>query len=434
MPFCSRALLATFVLLTRAKGTLEAADPGTTAFHHPGTVHSSADNQSEDASSKALISFQGEQYGEDRGKMKEMFTMLTSRLHLDSAQLRRWQNDNVDPSDILMKMREQFQSKDSLEEIALAILCGSDIPALDRYFKSKKMSLIRTLVLQFTDTRMVKVLVRAKQSEHSVGAANACVLLNGLMEEWKSGAIPKSFLEVFTYLDLTDAKPLHRFMIEPKLEVLRDYIELREGGVLDTKVYIDTLTTGFGGESKFSLIMDNALLDPHTIGKAKELQRQQFEMWKESGESPIDIFKRLEMAKDDFKLFTEHSHTLRTLNEYIKFLGSTNQNGRRYDLMTTVIEGFGGDAKFASLVMKAQKTEEFLIRANQILYLLFQVWRKRGLTSTNLVSEIKWKETTETDSVVAKFTQYLNRKFQPSPNLPRNVVLLKEAVNGLRRS
>nr|BAP68823.1 RxLR effector candidate protein [Hyaloperonospora arabidopsidis Emoy2] len=434
MPFCSRALLATFALLTRTKGTREAADPGTTAFHHPSTVHSSVDNQSEDTSSKALISFQGEQDGEERGKLKELVIALTSRLHLKSDQLRKWQNDNVDPSDILMKMREHLQPKDSLEEIALAILCRSDILALDRYFESKNMSLIRTLVLQFTDTLMVKVLVRAKQSKHGVGATNANLLLDKLMNEWNSDIRPKSFLEVFTFLDFTDTKFLHHFMIKPELDVLQDYIKLRNGVVLDTKDYFDTLTTGFGGESKFSMIMDTAFVDPVTIVKAKELQGQQFEMWEASEKSPIDIFERLEMAKDKFELFTEHPHKLRTLSEYIEKFGLTNQNGRRCDLMTTVIEGFGGDAKFALLVMKAQETEGLSMCADQILLLLFQAWEKRGITLQNLVSKMQWEDTAETGLIMGKFKMYSEGRFRHSLNLSRNVVLLKEAVYGPRSS
>ncbi|OWZ21367.1 RxLR effector protein [Phytophthora megakarya] len=139
---------------------------------------------------------------------------------------------------------------------------------------------------------------------------------------------------------------------------------------------IGILTKKYGDKALAEALV-NANHVTSTKDIAVKLQEQQFNAWVKEGNSVDDIFKLLEIQKLEQNVV--NSRLLETIEGYVNVYNKVK--GTKDTFFGTLINGFGGDSKFATMIEKASTVESTKAKAAELKPKLFEYWWDEGVDS-----------------------------------------------------
>ncbi|OWZ21366.1 hypothetical protein PHMEG_0004106 [Phytophthora megakarya] len=109
----------------------------------------------------------------------------------------------------------------------------------------------------------------------------------------------------------------------------------------------------------------------------RHLQKQQFVAWQKKGKTIDAVFKYLELHKLEGNVV--NSPLLDALQGYIKVYNHATRAEETF--LGTLIKGFGGDNKFATMLEKASTIESTNTKAAELRTKLFEYWWDKGVNT-----------------------------------------------------
>ncbi|ETK96754.1 hypothetical protein L915_00605 [Phytophthora nicotianae] len=244
------------------------------------------------------------------------------------------------------------------DDVAVA-LKSSKMNTLKKYiamfnekYPDNTISLIGVFTARYGDDAVAKALVSAER--HADSAPDVAELAKKLRAEqtsaWLEGG--KSVVDVFNSLKLQDDEFVA--LVSRKLEVLDDYIVKFNSEKNGHETLLRALTTGFGGDDDFRLILTKAKHVPATRAKAIELEN--LRRWQQEQLEPKRVMKLLSLGDDVENALK--SIKLRRLDEYI--IEFNRMNPSKQQTLLGVLTKQYGEAGVAKAIVSAVKEENML--------------------------------------------------------------------------
>ncbi|ETI39526.1 hypothetical protein L914_14312 [Phytophthora nicotianae] len=300
-----------------------------------------------------------------------------------------------------------------LKEDGYKLLHSRKLRALEDYItlynreKSTDETLVKVLATGFGgDGNLVALLEQAKKHVRSVYKASS--LDAALQTKWQSEKLPP--MNVWSRLQFSD--DVNEAISSGKLDMYYKYISENyrksRGSVLER--YIAKY-----GEVEVAKALVTAKGNDATRKLATRLQKQQLEGWLATKKFPDDVFVLLKI-KDDGILFTR-SRKLKTLTTYIKMYNTHKKTQDQADIFRVVINGFGGDAAFARVVVKGvtmPDSPEMFRTAQNYEDALFKGWRQSQIEPKDVITKVFNKENGAASSleteIAARYSEFYKRK------------------------
>ncbi|OWZ19748.1 RxLR effector protein [Phytophthora megakarya] len=147
---------------------------------------------------------------------------------------------------------------------------------------------------------------------------------------------------------------------------------------------IKTLSSRYG-EDTVAMAFLKATEDKSTNAIATRLLNQQQWGWLTSGKSADDVFKILKVSDDGSEFIGGRKYTL--LAEYVALLVA-NKPAQKVNMFMTLKNGFGGDGKFAVVVLEAMKNP--LTRDDGMYWMgpLFNKWLRQDIHPSSFLTRV----------------------------------------------
>ncbi|POM60150.1 RxLR effector family [Phytophthora palmivora] len=160
-------------------------------------------------------------------------------------------------------------------------------------------------------------------------------------------------------------------LASPKLNILDDYVSMLNARYPDKQVsLVGTLTARYE-EVALAKAIVLAKRSESSRDIATKLQTQQLEGWYNNQKSVGDVFSLLKIEEDG--ILSMISRKLETLDEYIKLLNEKNPD-HKTTLFRALMDGFGGEDKFALMVSRAMNIPRTSVGAYKYQNALFKRW------------------------------------------------------------
>ncbi|KAG7390769.1 hypothetical protein PHYPSEUDO_006888 [Phytophthora pseudosyringae] len=255
---------------------------------------------------------------EERAGLGDALKTGTSKF-FESAKLKTYLLQKKTAVDVLNTFK--------LGDDVAAVLTKSNVETLKKYItmlNNKKtgttISLIGTLTARYGDDAVAKAIVSAESAPEAAGLAKQ--LRSELLAAWlKDG---QSVDNVFKLLKLSDDG--FEALTSRKLEILDEYIAKFNSDKGAHETLLKTLTTGFGGESKFVTILAQAKTDSGTVTMARKLEKGLLSQWGHENLQPDNVMKLLKLDNGVDNVLT--SENLRTFQKYIAEFNTKNPNNQ----------------------------------------------------------------------------------------------------------
>ncbi|OWZ19518.1 Avirulence (Avh) protein [Phytophthora megakarya] len=199
------------------------------------------------------------------------------------------------------------------------LMRGKNLKIMNRYattlsksYVNNDVSLLGALVAKYGDEAIAKALAKAKTVEETKNVATKLQIQQ--LKKWLKDE--KSVDEVFKLLQLDDYDEV--LLTSRALDTLQDYITLFNREKQAHESFIKKVSEYFDGDNAFAIKLLGFMGFQSTREKAKELQNQLFQKWKDEGFNSITIINKV------FKVPTTEETTdksiLRTAKEFNNFL------------------------------------------------------------------------------------------------------------------
>ncbi|KAF4132037.1 hypothetical protein GN958_ATG05683 [Phytophthora infestans] len=209
------------------------------------------------------------------------------------------------------------------------------------------------------------------------------------------------------------------------VQVLKQVEQVNDKNIFNKVSVIGTLTTRYGDDAlaKALLTAEKEAPNAKFASQIQMVRKEQLTRWRRGGNSADDVFKLLKIKGDDYSMVM--SRKLDVLEDYVKLINTKKKKTDQVSLLSTLIKGFGGEAKLGALLQTSKTHSRTKIKAKEMEASLLRKWAGESQSPTNVFHWLKLYDNVDTaftaDNLV-RFAKYVDDFSLKEPKYAKSVL------------